>query len=159
MIPIHLVPANIAATRGFTNPQHLNFPVGTASWVHTFSPTVLNEVRVGYLQNTNDIKVSIGGVPQIHFSDTSQLGFGSYNGYPQNFQENIYTYSDMVSISHGNHNMKVGADFRRNIENSEFNVGRSSYYFYDQVCVRRRCPVLPGRWHGSRNLQGSLLLI
>ena len=29
--------------------------------------------------------------------------------------------------------MKVGADFRRNIENSEFNVGRSSYYFYDQV--------------------------
>ncbi len=133
-------PSNIAATRGFTNPQHLNFPVGTASWVHTFSPTVLNEVRVGYLQNTDDIKVSIGGVPQIHFSNTSQLGFGSYNGYPQNFQENIYTYSDMVSISHGNHNMKVGADFRRNIENSEFNVGRSSYYFYDQVWFAADAP-------------------
>jgi outer membrane receptor for ferrienterochelin and colicin len=133
-------PANIAATRGFTNPQHLNFPVGSASWVHTFSPKILNEARVGYLQNTNDISVSVGGVPQIHFSNTSQLGFGSYNGYPQNFQENIYTYSDMVSISHGNHNMKVGADFRRNIENSSFNVGRSSYYFYDQVWFAADAP-------------------
>ncbi len=133
-------PSNIAATRGFTNPQHLNFPVASASWVHTFSPKVLNEARVGYLQNTNDISVSTGGVPQIHFSNTSQLGFGSYNGYPQNFQENIYTYSDMVSISHGNHNFKVGADFRRNIENSEFNVGRSSYYFYDQIFFAADAP-------------------
>jgi outer membrane receptor for ferrienterochelin and colicin len=133
-------PSNTAATRGFTNPQHLNFPVASASWVHTFSPKILNEARVGYLQNTNDISVSVGGVPQIHFSNTSQLGFGSYNGYPQNFQENIYTYSDMVSISHGNHNMKVGADFRRNIENSSFNVGRSSYYFYDQVFFAADAP-------------------
>ena len=39
----------------------------------------------------------------------------------------------MVSVSHGNHNMKAGVDFRRNIENSEFNVARPSYYFYDQV--------------------------
>jgi hypothetical protein len=133
-------PSNFAAVRGFTNPQHLNFPVGTASWVHTFSPTLLNEVRVGYLQNTDDISVGTGGVPQIHFSDPSQLGFGSYNGYPQNFQENIYTYSDIVSISHGNHNMKTGVDFRRNLENSEFNVGRSSYYFYDQVFFAADAP-------------------
>ena len=75
----------------------------------------------------------IGGVPQIGFSPMARVGFGSYNGYPQDFKENVYTYSDMVSIGHGNHNMKVGADFRRNIENSEFNVARPSYYFYDQV--------------------------
>ena len=66
--------------------------------------------------------------------------FGSYNGYPQVFKENIYTYSDMVSISHGNHNMKVGVDFRRNIENSEFNVARPSYYFYDQVFFAADAP-------------------
>jgi outer membrane receptor protein involved in Fe transport len=133
-------PANIAATRGFTNPSHGNFPAGTLSFVHTFSPTILNEFRAGYLQNTLDTSVSIGGVPQIHFSNTSQVGFGSYNGYPQNFKENVYTYSDMVSIGHGNHNMKAGVDFRRNIENSEFNVGRSSYYFYDQVWFAADAP-------------------
>lgn len=133
-------PSNIAATRGFTNPQRSNFPAGTLSFVHTFSPSILNEFRAGYLQNNTDTSVSIGGVPQIHFSNTSQVGFGSYNGYPQNFKENIYTYSDMVSISHGNHNMKTGVDFRRNIENSEFNVGRSSYYFYDQVYFAADAP-------------------
>jgi outer membrane receptor for ferrienterochelin and colicin len=126
-------PGNIASTRGFTNPLRNNFPAGTFSFVHTFSPTILNEFRAGYLQNNTKIAPNVGGVPQIHFANPSQVGFGSYNGYPQDFKENVYTYSDMVSIGHGNHNFKVGADFRRNIENSEFNVGRSSYYFYDQV--------------------------
>jgi len=133
-------PSNIAAARGFTNPQRSNFPAGTFSFVHTFSPTILNEFRAGYLQNNTDTTVGIGGVPQIHFSNTSELGFGSYNGYPQNFKENVYTYSDMVSIGHGNHNMKAGVDFRRNIENSEFNVGRASYYFYDQVFFAADAP-------------------
>src|ERR1700722_496867 len=133
-------PSNIAATRGFANPTRNNFPAATLSFVHTFSPTILNEFRAGYLQNNTLISVGTPGVPQIHFSDTSQLGFGSYNGYPQGFKENVYTYSDMVSIGHGNHNMKVGVDFRRNIENSEFNVGRSSYYFYDQVAFAADSP-------------------
>ena len=133
-------PSNIAATRGFSNPTRSNFPALSLSFVHTFSPTILNELRAGYLQNNTDTTVSIPGVPQIHFSDPSSVGFGSYNGYPQNFKENVYTYSDMVSVSHGNHNMKVGVDFRRNIENSEFNVGRSSYYFYDQVAFAADSP-------------------
>ena len=133
-------PSNIAATRGFANPGHNNFPAASLSFVHTFSPSVLNEFRAGYLQNTIDVSVGVPGVPQIHFSDPSSVGFGSYNGYPQNFKENIYTYSDMISIGHGNHNMKAGVDFRRNIENSEFNVGRSSYYFYDQVAFAADSP-------------------
>jgi hypothetical protein len=102
-------PSNIAATRGFTNPQRSNFPAGTLSFVHTFSPSILNEFRAGYLQNTIGTSVSVGGIPQIHYSNTSQVGFGSYNGYPQNFKENVYTYSDMVSIGHGNHNMKASS--------------------------------------------------
>ena len=122
-----------SCTRGFSNPTRNNFPQGSLSFVHTFSPTILNEFRAGYLQNNIDIQTNIGGVPRINFSDPSMAGFGSYNGYPQAFKENIYTYADMVSISHGNHNMKAGVDFRRNIENSEFNVARPSYYFYDQV--------------------------
>src|SRR5439155_2085154 len=47
--------------------------------------------------------------------------------------ENVYTYSDMVSVTHGNHNMKIGGDFRRNIENSVFDITRPSYYFTDPV--------------------------
>jgi outer membrane receptor protein involved in Fe transport len=130
---------NAACTRGFSNPFRNNFPQGSLSWVHTLSPSILNEARVGYLQNNTALTVNHGGVPAIGFADGS-AGFGSYNGYPQNFKENIYTYSDLVSISHRNHSMKVGVDFRRNIENSEFNVARPSYYFYDQVFFAADAP-------------------
>src|SRR6202521_5271661 len=134
-------PCNVSCTRGFGNPLRNNFPQGSVSFVHTFSPTVLNEFRAGYLQNNTVIKTNHGGVPQAAFADHT-AGFGSYNGYPQSFKENIYTYADMVSISHGNHNMKVGVDFRRNIENSEFNIARPSYYFYDQVFFAAASPYL-----------------
>jgi len=130
-----------SCTRGFGNPTRNLFPQGSFSWVHTFSPTILNEFRAGYLQNNTVLSVKDSGVPSVGFSDGTAF-FGSYNGYPQAFKENIYTYSDMVSISHGNHNMKFGVDFRRNIENSEFNIARPSYYFYDQVFFAADAPYL-----------------
>lgn len=115
----------------FANPVKAKAPNGQFSWVHTFSPTVLNEARVGYVLNGGpDVSTGTPGIPDLRFDDGS-IGFGSYSGYPQTFHENIYTYSDMVSISHGKHNFKAGVDFRRNIENSEFSVARPSYYFTD----------------------------
>lgn len=115
----------------FSNPATQGAPNGQLSWVHTFSPTVLNEARVGYALNKGpDVNTATPGVPDLRFDDGS-MGFGSYSGYPQTFHENIYTYSDMVSISHGNHSFKAGVDFRRNIENSVFSVARPSYYFSD----------------------------
>jgi hypothetical protein len=119
-------------SRGFINPVRNLYPNGQFNWVHTFSPTILNEFRAGYVQNNQTIGAANPGVPQIGFDDGT-LGFGSYAGYPQFFKENIYTYADMVSLSHGNHNMKAGVDIRRNIENSEFNVARPSYYFFDPL--------------------------
>ncbi|HEV2117495.1 MAG TPA: TonB-dependent receptor [Terriglobales bacterium] len=119
-------------TRGFSNPDLTLEPNGQFSWVHTFSPTVLNEFRAGYSQNKTGINPNIPGVPQVGFDDGS-TGFGSYSGYPQFFKEHVYSYGDMVSINHGNHNIKVGADIRRNLENSEFNIARPSYYFFDPL--------------------------
>ena len=119
---------------GFLNPVLQKSPNGQLSYIHTFSPSVLNELRAGYMLNIalGDVSVATPGVPDIRFDDGT-MGFGSYAGYPQTFHENIYTYSDMVSIAHGKHSMKVGVDFRRNIENSEFDVARSSYYFFDPL--------------------------
>jgi len=132
-------PCSAACARGFTNPQKVYYPNAQFSLVHTFSPNVLNEVRVGYVGNKNLIDTGTPGVPDINFDDAS-LGFGSYSGYPQFFKENVYTYSDMVSISHGSHSIKVGADIRRNIESSEFNVARPSYYFEDPIFFAADAP-------------------
>jgi len=118
--------------RGFLNPSKVTTPNFQFSYIHTFSPTVLNEFRAGYAGNLFDISVDLPGVPQIYFDDTT-LGFGSYNGYPQTFHEHIYTYADMVSVNHGKHNLRAGVDVRRNIENSDFNVARPSYEFFDSL--------------------------
>jgi hypothetical protein len=132
-------PCSAACTRGFSNPARSYFPNGQFSYIHTFSPTILNEFRAGYTQNNTLIGTNIPGVPQVTFGDGS-AGFGSYNGYPQFFKEHIYTYSDMVSISHGNHNMKMGVEFRRNIENSVFSVARPSYYMFDPLFFAADAP-------------------
>ena len=125
-------PCNDACFRGFSNPGQNYLPNAQFSFVHTFSPRIVNEARVGYTQNNTQIGASIPGVPQVFFDDGT-AGFGSYNGYPQFFKEHIYSYGDMLSISHGSHSFKIGGDIRRNIENSEFNVARPSYEFFDSV--------------------------
>jgi outer membrane receptor protein involved in Fe transport len=118
--------------RGFTNPTRFIAPNGQIEWDHTFGPHVVNTARGGYSGNISHYIPSVPGVPSIYIGDGySTMGFGSYNGYPQFFKENIYNYSDTLSISHGSHNFKMGGEIRRNIENSEFNVARPSYYFYD----------------------------
>ncbi len=118
--------------RGFTNPLTFTTPNFQFNYVRTFSPTVLNEFKAGYASNRLPLIPTIAGVPSISMDD-GVMGFGSYNGYPQIFKEHIYTYSDMVSIAKGSHNIKIGGEVRRNIENSEFNVGRPSYYFFDHL--------------------------
>jgi hypothetical protein len=147
--------------RGFTNPD--NYWQGNAqfSYTHTFSPTLLNEFRAGYASNREGIIPAIPGVPAISFADGG-TGFGSYNGYPQIFREHIYTFSDMVSVTAGKHNFKIGFDARRNMENSEFNVGRPSYIFFDQLFFAADAPyyfvggVDPGFVDGEANLATNI---
>ncbi len=129
-----------SASRGFFSPFKNFDPNFQFSEVHTFSTTVLNEFRFGYTCQCLGFSAALPGVPQVGFSDTSFMGFGSYSGYPQTFHDNVYTYSDMVSVGHGNHNIKVGADIRRNIENSQFSVGRPYYYFYDPILFAADAP-------------------
>jgi outer membrane receptor protein involved in Fe transport len=121
-----------AQLRGFYTPSTTTTPNFQFSYIHTFTPTLLNEFRAGYAGNDLSVQASLPGVPSIGFADGT-VGFGSYNGYPQFFHENIYNYVDVISLSHGKHSLKGGAEIRRNIENSAWNAGRPSYYFFDQL--------------------------
>jgi len=124
---------------GFKNPTAGHFPNFQANWIHTFSPSLVNEARAGYTLNRTDLSVAVPGVPSIAFDDAT-AGFGSYSGYPQYFHENIYSYGDIMSLQKGKHSLKFGADFRRNLENSEFNIARPSYYFMDQIFFAADAP-------------------
>lgn len=127
------------ALRGFTAPFKSTTPNFQLSYIHSFSRAVLNEIRAGYLANVSATIATLPGVPSIRLDDSS-IGFGSYSGYPQFFKENIYTYSEVVSISKGKHNAKAGADIRRNLENSTMDVSRPSYYFFDPLFLAADAP-------------------
>jgi hypothetical protein len=146
-------------SRGFEVPLNGSSPNLQFSWVHTFGPNVVNELRLGYARNRQGYSVTeSSGVPGIAFDDRA-VGFGAYSGYPQFFTENIFTYADMVSVTKGSHNLKMGGELRRNREISEFDVGRPSYTFFDQLFFAVDAPyavfggVDPGFTDGSLNAQ------
>jgi outer membrane receptor protein involved in Fe transport len=120
--------------RGFTDPFTLRTPNFQLSFIHTFTPSLLNEFRAGYALNGSRLTVPLPGVPGVVFDD-GVLGFGPAGppAGPQDFRENIYDYADVLSIAHGKHNLKAGGELRRNIENSNFNAGYPEYSFFDSL--------------------------
>jgi hypothetical protein len=119
----------------FSSPQQVKAIQPSVSETHIFSPAIVNEFRFGLNRNRNDIYAGDPGVPAIGDGYAGTSYFGAYNGYPQFFTENVYSYSDVVNITKGKHGMKTGVEFRRNQENSTFDVGRPSYYFYGLVYI------------------------
>ncbi len=117
----------------FNSPSDGEAHQPSLSETHIFSPTVVNEFRVGLNRGRLDIYAGTPGAPYIIDAFSGTDYFGAYNGYPQLFTENVYNYSDVINITKGSHGIKAGVEFRRNQENSDFNVGRPSYYFYGLV--------------------------
>ena len=134
---------NLTGPRGFLSPSKTTTPNFQFSYIRILAPNFLNEFRAGYAANRLDVAVTLPGVPSIGFDDRT-LGFGSYSGYPQTFHENIYSYSDLVSVNHAKHNIKAGAELRRNIENSNWDAGRPSYYFFDPLFFAADAPYAEG---------------
>jgi hypothetical protein len=118
--------------RGFTNPSTLTTPNFQVSFIRTFSPTSLNEFQAGYALNASVTTVPLPGVPGIILDDAI-LGFGNGGPAGQIFRETTYNYSDLVSITHGKHNLRTGGELRRNLENSDLNAGRPDYEFFDSL--------------------------
>jgi hypothetical protein len=110
----------------------------SASWTHTFNPTTLNELRVGYTRNNfaavepiNPINpttygftgitpqvAGIASLPVMNVSGYFTLGF-SANG-PQPRIQNTYQAADNFSKVHGRHTIKAGVNFDRGSINNPF---------------------------------------
>lgn len=92
------------------------------TWNHTFSPTLLNSFKVGYLRHRNDFPPSAGttGVPSYYTIDGLGEDLGLYSGLPQFFTENQFQYLDAISMTKGKHALKFGAEYRRTRNGSSF---------------------------------------
>ena len=93
------------------------------TWIHTFSPTILNQARVAYLRHTGNYPGDprVVGMPSIYtFWDTPTFGFGNSAAIPQFFTENQFQYKDDLSVTKGKHNFKGGAEYERTRNGSSF---------------------------------------
>lgn len=91
---------------------------------HVFTPSILNDLRVGY---NFDPQLTDGNYPEIpsigmNVAGRSAALFAATDGivFPLDIRTNTYQVYDALSINHGRHGIKVGAEFRRFFENSDF---------------------------------------
>lgn len=128
VLPISFPPQNVYPTKMF----------GT-NWVHTFSPSVVNEARVGFLRVRWDNNVptdptgafGLNGNSTVGIPNTTQqyVGFASLNfnggnlssvgnsGAPQILRDNTFSYYDNVTIQKGRQTFSIGVQAIRYQQN------------------------------------------
>ncbi|MEI9970551.1 MAG: TonB-dependent receptor [Ignavibacteriota bacterium] len=123
----------------------------TATYIHTFSPTLVNEVRANFTRfATNQVASNAGvvnwGIPRL---EVQGFPFGRiYAGPPWSestpglFAQNTYEFRDAISKVHGNHGIKLGFETRREQDNNNLVGGaRPDYVFQGMWDLANSAPV------------------
>jgi len=113
--------------------QHFRGHNAVGGWTHTFSPTLLNDVRIGYqndylkytcqscprapgtLAGFNIVGLAAANpefeeYPNITFSNFASWGDGFPGYFPDIIPDALYKYDDTVTKLWGHHNLSFGAD-------------------------------------------------
>lgn len=93
------------------------------TWNHTFTPTVLNSFKAGYLRHRLDFPVDAQafGTPTFNsLFDGMSVDLGVSTGLPQFFTDNQFQYLDTISVQKGSHSLKFGGEYRRIRNGSSF---------------------------------------
>ncbi len=92
-----------------------------ATWTHTFSPSLINVFRAGYLRHVSNFDTpGVADVPSIFTVDALDGSFGASAGLPQDFTENQFEYQDSLTKNLGAHTFKGGFQFIRTRNGSSF---------------------------------------
>ena len=96
------------------------------SETHVFSPTVVNDFRMGFVQEVNytiaggasAADLSLPGVPLdsfpiVNVNQMLQLGSGNSNSD----RNRSWVFSNALNVQRGRHTLKMGGDFRRQMYN------------------------------------------
>ena len=139
-------------------PSHSTYPTKIlgASWVHTFSPSIINEGRIGFTRVrwnngvpsdpsgnfglTGDQKVGIpfGTQAYVGFTGQSISNNASYigtNANPQVFTDNTFNYYDNLTWQRGRHLLNIGGQATRYQQNylNAGNVGFLGQFSYSGI--------------------------
>jgi hypothetical protein len=118
---------------GFGDTRKSRRQIFTLNETHTFSPSLVNEARLGFNRifitftpnaqlNPADFGVVNGinepiGLPQINVTGFN-LNFGGPNGFPQGRGDVTGVLSDTLSYLRGRHSFKFGGELRRFYNNN-----------------------------------------
>jgi hypothetical protein len=139
-------------------PAHNSYPtkIAGASWVHTFSPTIVNEARVGFtrvrwnngvpsdptgqfgLAGDSKVGIPFGTQHYVGFTGQSISNNASYigtNANPQVFTDNTFNYYDNLTWQRGRHLFTMGGQATRYQQNylNSGNVGFLGQFSYSGV--------------------------
>jgi hypothetical protein len=113
---------------GFGDNRTATRQVLTLNEVHIFSPSVVNEARLGFnriaivfspsapaLPSTYGLNTGVttgSGLPQITVTGLG-LNFGGPSTFPQGRFDTLGIFSDTLTLTRGKHSIKTGGEFRR----------------------------------------------
>jgi hypothetical protein len=109
--------------------------LATGAWYHTFSPTLVNEFRLGFDRNNQSEPVGsqtfpgLDAFPNLYFSDLN-LQLGPNPNYPQSGINNSYQAVDNANWTHGAHTVKAGVEVRDYISGTHFSQRVRGDYEY-----------------------------
>ncbi len=101
------------------------------AFTHNFTPTVINQFRVGYLRDRSDFPNHPGteGIPSVVTAfDPLGVGFGQTSNLPQFFTDNQFQYKDDLSFVRGRHTFKAGGEYRRIRNGSSFQAIKNGLF-------------------------------
>jgi hypothetical protein len=122
----------------FFTPQPTVNHFATIQEVHNFTPSLLNEFRLGFHRSTNFTNsgnFSFPGLdtfPNIQIAQLN-LQIGPDPNGPQFGIQNVYQAIDNVSWTKGNHNFKFGTEFRKYISPQQFTQRSRGDYDYTSL--------------------------
>ncbi len=128
---------DFANVPGSTKSVPYSYHTGGLTWLHLFSPTMYNEVRLGYHRDYADWQRVAPEIPQLggytYFNDGVHA-IGDWGNMPQEFLNNTFQLVDVLNFQAGNHSIKVGGEVRMWNSDSTFDANvAGNYYFLDST--------------------------
>jgi hypothetical protein len=118
----------------YTNPSR--FQLFGMTYSRTFTPTIINEFRVSYLRNKSDFPEMHQPEPPSIYADIASpftSGFGLSSALPQFFTDNQFQVKNDLSIVTGKHTFKVGGEYRRTRNGSQFAADKNGEFEYNDI--------------------------
>jgi hypothetical protein len=130
-------------TDGYGSLSHVYYYSEASTWTHTFSPTVVNELRLAFTQRQGltishgigsaaEQQLALPGINPDYFPGVSVQGLAAIGqtGTQERLQTPILSdeYTDNISWQRGNHQFKFGVDYRTAIDGDLWRPSAGGYF-------------------------------